>query len=32
MTLVAILYGAIVQLAAFWSDVHIFFAQLFNFS
>ena len=30
MTLVALIYGFFVQLAAFWADVHIFFAQLFG--
>ena len=31
MTLVAILYGVIVNFAAFWEGVHNFFVQIFSF-
>ena len=30
MAFVAILYGAIVSFAAFWADVHAFFASIFG--
>ena len=30
MTLVALIYGAFVWLAGLWTDVHIFFANLFG--
>ena len=30
MTLIALLYGAIVGLAGVWASIHVFFAQLFG--